>query len=49
MDQMHVSPAKNVYVEALIPNMMIFGRGGLWEVIKISHESEILMIGIMPL
>ena len=31
----HISPtAPNSYVEALIPKVMEFGGGGLWEVIR---------------
>ena len=34
MNWMFVPPPPNSYVEALIPSTMVFGGGGLWEVIR---------------
>lgn len=49
-DWIFASP-QNAYVKALIPNMVVFGNGRLWEVIRVrvGHKGRVLMMGVVDL
>lgn len=51
MDSMFGSPTEKSHVEALAPNIMLFGDRGLCEVIRVrlGHEVGVFVVGLVPL
>lgn len=44
-------PSPSSYDETLTSSMMVFGDGGLWEIVKFrcGHEDRVLMMRLVPL